>query len=272
MMRERRGDKPKAGDAAAPADASTTPSAQKSTDAVRVRGGKESRQLSTSFSDLVLAVSCFYVTYELVEMQGRKRFLNPNSHEYAEGLLQHLLVKGEARLYASIAFLLIGIAASFGVLRFARVASAIAPHEFFTNLALFLSTPLLGLCAYTYLPLTTFNLSKHDFLFFGFLFLLFNFFVFYGLMSSSKQLYTLVTGALAMLAIIYLGILYIVKNPAYTIDGKYLIAGSVLYILSGTVIGSTGHYFGLIPRVDIFHYALAIANLLIARAYNEIFD
>jgi hypothetical protein len=75
-----------------------------------------------------------------------------------------------------------------------------------------------------------------------------------------------------MLAIIYLGILYIVKNPAYTIDGKYLIAGSVLYILSGTVIGSTGHYFGLIPRVDIFHYALAIANLLIARAYNEIFD
>lgn len=275
------------------------------------------RQLTTSFSDLVLAVACFYAAYVLIETQGRKRFINPNSATYTEGLLEHLLVRGGNRLYAAIAFILIGIAASWGVLRFARVRGTTAPHEFFTHLALFISTPLLGLCAYTWIGTMapaldfTFNLSHHDFLFFGFLFLLFNFFVIYGLIVSStpstpatsssaslqsssnvstrgpsgaasttagpssgdaKQLYTLVTGALAMLAIIYLGVLHIAKNPAHPQEGQCLIGGAVLYVLSGTVIGSTGYYFGSIPRVDIFHYALTAANLLIASAFNDIFD
>jgi len=249
------------------------------------RTKKKSIQLSTSFSDLVLAAACAHMVFLLLGAELRQvqqAFLESGADEGFNALREFLGASGKAeasRLYAALSFALIGVAAGWGVLRFGRVPGARGPHEFFTDLALFVSTPLLGLCAYAHLPLPITGFgggqlsTTHEFLLSGLGLLLLNWLIFGFLFADGvKAFYTFVTGACAMASMIYLGVLHAQAYPLDRIDsGKRLIAGSCLYILAGTAIGSTGYYFDFVPRVDVFHYVLAAANLVIAYAFNAIF-
>ncbi len=206
---------------------------------------KRDLQLSTSLSDAVLAAACFYLVFIFM---GK-----PQSFDLE--LLYEVAVRGGLAFYTGLAFLLIGTAASFGVLRFACVPLTVGPHDFFTNLAAFLAAPFLGLCAFAWVR----GLDEHG-LALGASLLAFNYVLFHWVMNM-KQIYTLVAGGLAMALVLYLGVLHINGDAGQV--GVLLVCGSLLYVLAGVVVGTNGTYFGLIPRVDVFHYALAVANLAI---------
>jgi hypothetical protein len=181
------------------------------------------------------------------------------------------------RTYASVAFSLIGLAAFMGVLRFAHLPYTVRPHTFLSDLAAFVSTPLLGLCALLSTSSVVALLAEPGLDVIGLqesvlmkacvlsalAYLVLCWF------HRLQKLYSLVMGGVGMVSIIYVSAMMI-NTQGVSYAPVLAIAGAAIYILSGIVIGTKGTMAGF-QRVDIFHYALAVANLCIAFSFTTLF-
>lgn len=179
------------------------------------------RQLSTSVSDFVLALSAAFSVY----------------HFYNKLLL-----------YAAIGLLLQGIAASAGVVRFASLRSEMGPvfrtHKFLSWLAAAAGVPLLSYQFCTnYQAVTT----SHVLLAFSGIVTLSAQFM----NAENKQLFTQASSGLGLLIILILTITYV---------NVYGIIAGLIYVLTGAIVGSEGTLMGIL-RVDILHYGLAVGNI-----------
>lgn len=80
-------------------------------------------------------------------------------------------------------------------------------------------------------------------------------------------LYSTLIGAIALIAVLVVCIQkYKGSNKTTALYG---IAGALLFILSGLVIGTVGTIAGL-PRVDLFHYGLAAASYCLGYSLKRI--
>lgn len=176
-------------------------------------------QIGTAISDLVLAASALYVAYHI--------------------LASHLI--------ARIGFLIIGIAASCGTVRYALnnpPRNVIHYHDLFTWLSSMIGLPFIS-AMYMYLfdlPLVGFGLTICATL----LVILWR-----PLPSDIKQRTPEIVSAFSLLAIITVCIKH------YNLHG---IVGAVAYIASATMVGTRGTISGW-RCVDIFHYGIAFGNL-----------
>lgn len=179
------------------------------------------RQLSTSLSDFVLALSVFYAVWNL--------YL-------------------KSQIFAAIGLTTQGLAASVGVVRFASLRSEMGPifrtHKFMSWLAAAAGVPMIS---YQFCV-------NHDAVTTGHVLIAFS-----GLVTLSsqfmnaenKQLFTQASSGLGMLIILILSISYT------NING---VIAALIYILTGAIIGSEGSIMGIL-RVDILHYGLVAGNL-----------
>lgn len=188
------------------------------------------QQLNTSLSDLALALSVFYVFY-------------------------CWMVAGVS-WFASFGILSQGFAASAGVVRFAMVSPEETPvlkiHKFLTWITTTLGVPMIatGFCE-AYKTTTMGN----KIIIFALIVILTTRF----LPQDMRELTTQAVSGFAMLTIMILSVMH---------SNWFGLTAAVLYVVAGAVIGAEGHLFGL-PRVDLLHYVLALANLLFLYALVE---
>jgi len=179
------------------------------------------RQLSTSVSDFVLALSVFYAVF---------------------------IFYNNAQYFAAVGLLLQGIAASVGVVRFASLRSEMGPvfrtHKFLSWLATAAGVPILS---FQFCTNYEAEITSHLLLAFSGLVTLSAQFM----NAENKQLFTQASSGLGMLIILILSISYT------NING--IIAG-LIYVLTGAIIGSEGNILGIL-RVDILHYGLVAGNV-----------
>lgn len=179
------------------------------------------RQLNTSLSDLVLALSVYYVFYWWT-------------------------VTGVSK-FASYGILSQGFAASAGVIRFAMVRPEETPvlkiHKFLTWVTTTLGVPMIatGLCeAYK-----TTAMGNKIIIFALIVIVTARF-----LPQDTQALSSKAVSGFAMLTIIILSVMY---------SNWFGLTAAVMYVVAGAIIGAEGSLFG-IPRVDLLHYMLTLAN------------
>lgn len=180
------------------------------------------RQLSTSLSDLILAVSAFYVAHHWHERQLFK---------------------------AAIGIGIQGIAASFGVFRFAMAdpegTIIYKIHKLTSWLAGAVGVPLIGLmfCA----KYSSSSLSNKISLFVVCVVVVAIF-----LPPKTRELCSQAVSGFSILIMCIL---------CSTNSNWYGLGACVVYIIAGAVFGSDGTVLG-IPKVDYLHYLLVAGNTL----------
>ena len=178
-----------------------------------------SRQLSTAISDGFLAIISLHASLQVLGIS----------------------------LSGFVAFVIIGIAATFGTVRFTFANPSkdlIAYHQYMAWLGSVIGTPYLA-AAFHKLENSVFISNIH--LASGFALLVLQSF----LSKKVKDISTEVVSSAAVLSLI--GICLFSLNMTGAIGGA-------CYVIAGLAIGTSGKLHG-IPRVDLFHYVLVIANI-----------
>ena len=151
-----------------------------------------------------------------------------------------------SNLSATVGFFIIAIAAAVGALKFSSnepSSSIVDYHNFISWMSSSLAVPYIA-AAYHRQEESQFISTIH--LASGFLLV-----ASHKLLSQSTK--AIATEAVSSYAVISVLALCLLKaNYAGFL-------GSVCYILGGALIGTKGFLFG-IPRVDLFHYVIAVAN------------
>jgi len=172
-----------------------------------------------------------------------------------------IFMQTEMNSTAGIGFLLTGLAALFGTVRFGLWPQIRIFHEFLSALAGNVGIPLIAVAFYHHsLPLPGLILVA-VLVALTLLHILFT-------VVISFPLYSTLIGSIAMLAIIVAGILVIGEN---TIVGIFSISGSALIAVAGLVIKTEGEW-GSMKRVDLFHYALSVAYILLIIALRGFYS
>eukprot|EP01084_Bolivina_argentea_P185219 319427_1 len=185
-------------------------------------------QLSTSISDLALTISSFYASAK---------------------------VYTTCQTYGPcIGFFSMGIAALLGTIRFAT-NNLISQHKTASNISKGISLSLIASGFYEYYG------TKGVFAFYTLVICsLFNIDVIHKVAS--------ITSILSILATVYHAGNHTNDESVYNhhIQGSLLACvGCMAYILFGIVIGTNGN-IGTFKNVDIFHYGIAAANLMLAQS------
>ncbi len=170
-----------------------------------------------------------------------------------------LFMQTEMNGTAGIGFLLTGLAALFGTVRFGLWPQVRVFHEFLSALAGNVGVPLIAVAFYHH------SLPLPGLILIGSLVALTLLHILFTVIISFP-LYGIIIGSIAMLAIIVAGILVIWEN---TVAGIFSIAGSILIAVAGLLIKTEGEW-GSMRRVDIFHYALAVAYVLLIIALRGV--
>ena len=178
-------------------------------------------EYSTSLSDALLALCSLYIAWKLCI----------------------------TNLFPAIAFTLIALAATCGCLRFAGIrwpSQLISWHKYLSWASGAFGVPciVVGYCRISYL-----NMAANILLCLAITTLLIEKF-----MNDKRFIETVV---LFVNASAVLTCLYTCLFVRFSLCGCL---GIVLYVLAGTVVKTEG-YYGSIPKVDIFHYMLAIGNV-----------
>jgi len=153
----------------------------------------------------------------------------------------------ETSLPAFTGFLLVGVAASAGVLRFRSPSPGrflLNTHEFLSWTATVLGISCLA-AAYHRVYLNVITANIHLALALAMCLLR------GSLEERPLSICTEAVSSGAIVSILILSAFY--NNP-------YAIIGSVAYALAGLLIGVKGHIYSVL-RVDVFHYILAVANV-----------
>ncbi|WP_411822135.1 DUF6962 family protein [Leptospira sp. 'Mane'] len=183
-------------------------------------------QLSTFLSDFLLSIVSLYTAFRLNRLSS---------------------VSGLSGTYA---FGIIGISAALGSIHFLGISALDPIYRFFVGLSGFVGVSLIGV-AFFHLGIR--KLVRNQlFLIIGILFIGY---IVFGYLVSFPIMSTL-PGAVSMIIVIFVCIRKISKENTAAIYG---LAGAVLFILAGLVIGTKGST-GPILNVDLFHIGLAIAN------------
>jgi len=214
-------------------------------------------RISTSLSDAVLASSCIFCCHALTHF---------GSVPFAAITLLH-----PSRLYACFAFIILGIAAALGVIRFTGVQWIVPSHDFFSVLGRYLSVPLFGAVLYQ-IDAPSYREANGAFLI-AIGVLLLCFILFFLVLGNFIELSTLALGATSLGYLIYVGgkAVYLSNELTHILGGACLVWGGLIYALAGLVIGVHGKIWG-VPRVDLFHYALAMGNLCLVVGFDEFID
>jgi|GEM_PF-968834 len=170
-----------------------------------------------------------------------------------------LFMQTEMNGTAGIGFLLTGLAALFGTVRFGLWPQVRVFHEFLSALAGNVGVPLIAVAFYHH------SLPLPGLILIGSLVALTLLHILFTVIISFP-LYGIIIGSIAMLAIIVAGILVIWEN---IVAGIFSIAGSILIAVAGLLIKTEGEW-GSMRRVDIFHYALAVAYVLLIIALRGV--
>ncbi|XP_042874697.1 uncharacterized protein LOC122254906 [Penaeus japonicus] len=191
------------------------------------------RRISTALSDLVLALSALWGFRMLSENQ---------TADFQFGKWW---------------FMLMIIAASLGVARFGALlpnyeTGIVKYHMIFSWLCRAIGVPCLAAEVCKYYKFTTAGQ--------GFLLSAVATFITSSLRSQHKEKVTELINGLSVIMILVLGI---------TAGNAWLIATSVLFVLSG-MVGVEGEIQSLkVPRVDVFHYILVAINYCIVWGFEK---
>jgi len=152
---------------------------------------------------------------------------------------------------APIGFYLLSLACLSGCIRFSGVHQAVPYHNFLSAFGSQVAVPCL---CFAFFYVDNFKpqpdaQSLGIFLLFAFTFLVSRF-ILRTLFSAWETL----SGA--TMAIVF-------KKAVYDHGDNYALVGGILYIVAGLLIGPNGTLFGF-KRVNIFHYLLAVANIVMA--------
>ena len=162
-------------------------------------------------------------------------------------------IPARAALYA---FAIIGISAGLGSIHFLGINALDSIYRFFVGMSGCVGVPLLGVAFYHFG-------FKHltEKLFF---IKIASLFIVYLLLTYfyPVPIYSTVVGAISMVIVI---IVSLKKLSRERMGALYGLAGAILFILAGLVIGTNGSR-GPILNVDIFHVMLAIANYSLGNA------
>lgn len=155
----------------------------------------------------------------------------------------------QRNIHAALGFLLVGVAAGLGTIRFLNITpirrrnEVISVHSKLSWLATILGIPLIA--AAFCIKYRKFNASQLHVIsaMAGITFSI--------LLPKIKDACTMLPSSLAIFSILL-----------HCIDsGNMLgVAGAALYAISSTLVGTSGHIFG-IQRVNVFHYCLVIGNI-----------
>lgn len=184
------------------------------------------RQISTSVSDFVLALSAFYVSY----------------HWFHKGFIK-----------AGFGLAIQGAAATCGVVKFAmndaQGTAIFFAWKFLTFVATVLGVPLIAIefCFIHELSALGNKIT---------MFILVVFIVSAFLMPKQRALASQAVSGFSVLSVII--ICFVRKN-------WFGFTAGINYVLAGLVFGEEGHLLW-IPNVDSLHYLLAVANLLFSSA------
>jgi len=179
---------------------------------------------------------------------------------------------------ASLAVGLTGIAAAAGVFRFAGIGPAKPIHEFLTQLAMFVSMPLLGLVGVlAYVPvgpdsqLPALTLG-------GLVLVFFAFRMFPKQLTQFQESYVLMTGLFGIMCVFFRSAFILAgqsgsESPESNTAAWYGVIGCGLVILAAwvTSVNPKGSLkFGPLSmlRVDIFHYLMAVANICLVHLFQ----
>lgn len=151
-------------------------------------------------------------------------------------------------LTAALGFLIIGAAASCGTMRFAHSQPSTAlveKHTYLSWLGQVAGLPCIAVATHR-LNGVGWVANVHMATALAVVFL-------HSRVLSDKALHitTEIVGTGAVLSVLLLNVLT---------TNMFGILGTLMYAFSGLVIKTTGNWIG-IPRVDLFHYALAVANV-----------
>eukprot|EP01006_Ploeotia_vitrea_P034376 TRINITY_DN65744_c8_g5_i1.p1 TRINITY_DN65744_c8_g5~~TRINITY_DN65744_c8_g5_i1.p1 ORF type:complete len:249 (+),score=96.20 TRINITY_DN65744_c8_g5_i1:93-839(+) len=176
-----------------------------------------------------------------------------------------IVASGEAGLIT--AFGSIGAAASMGVLRFAGVAPSVTRplHEAMAGFAASVGMPMFGVGFYYH------ELNEQEEVL-PTLVLLVGAWSLFALMAPAKSKFTELYRTLFSFGGVIMIVLRSIELIRQPLDaqmspraGVLGIAGAVLIVLAGVVVTPDGKYHKLnILRVDVFHYVLSVAHVLLA--------
>jgi hypothetical protein len=165
-----------------------------------------------------------------------------------------LLWRGSRRS-AAICLAVIAAAALLGTLRFAGVAEVVSGHEALSHLAAVAALPVFCLVYWRSLDRGRMTSVVLAILLIAALYVIARW--------VTWPPYATVIGAVGLLFALWGSIAP--RQAAAMVPG---VSAVVLYAVAGLVIGTVGTWHGW-PRVDLYHYAIALANPLFALALRQ---
>ena len=151
-------------------------------------------------------------------------------------------------------FILVALAALLGAIKFSGVESVISAHKQAALLAATVGMPMVG---YAFLGLKSNALQAGSASLIAWFILLALSIVLVNILSFIP--YARIIAVVGLLAIIIIAATFLSSSPRAALTA---IAGALTIVLTGLAIGTKGELFGL-KRVDLYHYGLALGNLLI---------
>ncbi len=193
-------------------------------------------QYSTAISDFILATSTIYASYLAFQRRDTEGY------------------------FGSMGLLTFVLAAIFGIVRFGIEPSIMPVHQFFSNFAAYVGVPIIGV---SFISIKIYRINKFNYLYIAIaLLILFNLFTYF----IKFPVYATLIGGLANVGILIVGIRSISSEKIYALCA---IGGSALTIIAGLFIGTDGAWFALL-RIDLFHYVLSIANILLGISFKNL--